>query len=193
MAIVDDIIGDAEIGPLWSKHFPRIADDVVSKTLVLALVYLVEDKAKAAATDSDWSERVPQELTTLRYSFGAVLADLQRGVEVDSVLRSRCEKTNVIGTRDPYWQIFRAILRDSVLYLVNGPHDTAAHRIWDRFTARVFRVRNAQDHVALSGAARSTHSLRDYSWWPNACVDAKGRLPAAFGAGNIEVDFDRLL
>jgi hypothetical protein len=62
MAIIDDIIGDADIGPLWAKHFRRIGVDVESKTLVLTLVYIIEDKAKARATDGDWSDRVPQEL-----------------------------------------------------------------------------------------------------------------------------------
>jgi hypothetical protein len=62
MAIVDEIIDDADIGPLWSKHFPRIAHDVGSKTLVLALVYIIEDKAKASASGGDWSDHVSTEL-----------------------------------------------------------------------------------------------------------------------------------
>jgi hypothetical protein len=47
MAIVDDIIEEADIGPMWAKHFPKIANDVGSKTLVLALVYIIEDRARA--------------------------------------------------------------------------------------------------------------------------------------------------
>jgi len=62
MSTADDRIEDADIGPMWAKHFPRIADDVVSKALVLALVYLIEDKGKAGAADDDWPDRVSREL-----------------------------------------------------------------------------------------------------------------------------------
>jgi hypothetical protein len=61
MSIADDRIDDADIGPMWTKHFPRITNEVVSKTLVLTLVYLIEDKAKVAA-DVDWSDHVSREL-----------------------------------------------------------------------------------------------------------------------------------
>jgi hypothetical protein len=62
MSIVDDRIDDADIGPLWAKHFHKIGVDVGSKALVLALVYIIEDKAKASATDGDWASRISHEL-----------------------------------------------------------------------------------------------------------------------------------
>jgi hypothetical protein len=62
MSLADDRIDDADIGPLWTKHFPKIGVDVGSKTLVLALVYIIEDKARASASNGDWSDRVSQEL-----------------------------------------------------------------------------------------------------------------------------------
>jgi len=62
MTIVDDRIADADIGPLWARYFPKIGVDVGSKTLVLALVYIIEDKAKAGTADGDWSDRVSAEL-----------------------------------------------------------------------------------------------------------------------------------
>jgi hypothetical protein len=62
VSIVDDSIEDSDIGPLWAKHFPMIADDVGSKIIVLALLYIIEDKATASTTDGDWSDRVSQEL-----------------------------------------------------------------------------------------------------------------------------------
>jgi hypothetical protein len=62
MSIADDRIDDAHFGLLWTKHFPKIGVDIGSNTLVLALVYIIEDKAKAASTGSDWSDRVSQQL-----------------------------------------------------------------------------------------------------------------------------------
>ena len=62
MSLADDRIEDADIGPYWAKHFPRIGLDVRSKTLVLALVYIIEDKARAATVDGDWSAGVSVEL-----------------------------------------------------------------------------------------------------------------------------------
>jgi hypothetical protein len=38
-----------DIGPLWAKHFPRIGDDVVSKTRILTLVYLTRYVRKLLA------------------------------------------------------------------------------------------------------------------------------------------------
>ena len=62
MSLANDRIDDADIGPLWAKHFPRIKDYPRSKVIVLALVYIIEDTAKRLATDGNWSDRVSQEL-----------------------------------------------------------------------------------------------------------------------------------
>jgi len=62
MSLADDRIDDCDIGPLWGKHFSKIGEDAGSKTIVLALVYIIEDKAKAGAVDGDWTDRVCQEL-----------------------------------------------------------------------------------------------------------------------------------
>ena len=59
---VNKRIEDADIGPLWTKHFSMISDDVASKIIVLSLVYLLEDKAKSRAVDGDWSDRISHEL-----------------------------------------------------------------------------------------------------------------------------------
>jgi len=56
-----DQIDDAEIGRLWAKHFSQRAD-VKSKTVVLSLVYIIEEKAKMRASDGDWSDHISQEL-----------------------------------------------------------------------------------------------------------------------------------
>jgi hypothetical protein len=55
-------IEDSDIGPLWAKHFPSIGQDPGSKLIVLTLVYMIEDIAKAATVDGNWSDRVSQEL-----------------------------------------------------------------------------------------------------------------------------------
>jgi hypothetical protein len=62
MAIVDEVIDDADIGPMWAKHFPKIGTDVGSKGLVLALVYIIEDRARTRADGGDWSDCIPQDL-----------------------------------------------------------------------------------------------------------------------------------
>lgn len=62
MSIADDRIDDCDIGPLWTKHFPKIGVYVGSKALVLALVYIIEDKAKAASVDGERTVRLSQEL-----------------------------------------------------------------------------------------------------------------------------------
>ncbi len=61
-SVASDRIEDCQIGPLWTKHFSMIGDDVASKIIVLSLVYIIEDKAKKRATNGDWSDRVSQEL-----------------------------------------------------------------------------------------------------------------------------------
>lgn len=62
MSLAADRIDDRDIGPLWARHFPKIGDDFGSKIIVLALVYIIEGKANAYATDGDWSDRVFREL-----------------------------------------------------------------------------------------------------------------------------------
>ena len=62
MSLADDRIDDEDIGPLWAEHFPKIGERVGSKVIVLWLVYIIENKAKAGTTDGDWSDRVFQEL-----------------------------------------------------------------------------------------------------------------------------------
>src|SRR5262245_27948627 len=44
---------ESDIGPLWAKHFSKIDSDVGSNTIVFALAYIIEDKAKASAIDGD--------------------------------------------------------------------------------------------------------------------------------------------
>src|SRR5688572_9906530 len=62
MSIADDRIEDNDIGPLWIAHFSKIGENARSKVIVLALVYIIEDKAKIGTTDSDWSNVISQEL-----------------------------------------------------------------------------------------------------------------------------------
>jgi hypothetical protein len=62
MFIADAKIDDADIGPMWARHFPRIGVDVKSKTLVLALVYMIEDRARTRADGGDWPDCIPQDL-----------------------------------------------------------------------------------------------------------------------------------
>jgi hypothetical protein len=66
MSLADDRIEDDDIGPLWAEHFYKIGERVGSKVIVLALVSIIERKAKTALTAGDWSDRVFQELR--RYS-----------------------------------------------------------------------------------------------------------------------------
>jgi hypothetical protein len=61
-SIADDRIDDCDIGPLWTQHFSKIGVDVGSKTIVLSLVYMIEDKARVGAAGNHWSDRVSQEL-----------------------------------------------------------------------------------------------------------------------------------
>src|SRR5262245_31763467 len=58
----DDRIDDADISRMWAKHFPKIGVDVGSKTVVLSLVYIIEDKARAGTASGDWLDRISQEL-----------------------------------------------------------------------------------------------------------------------------------
>lgn len=69
MASDGDTIDDTEIGSMWTKHFPQRAD-VKSKTVVLSLVYIIEEKARMRASDGDWSDHVSHELR--RYGIPAV-------------------------------------------------------------------------------------------------------------------------
>ena len=62
MSLADDRIDDCDNGPLWAKHFPKIAENAASKVKVLWIVYIIADKAKAGSVDGGWSDRVPQEL-----------------------------------------------------------------------------------------------------------------------------------
>ena len=62
MTTTEDRIDDSDIGRLWAKHFPKIGDDVGSKTFVLAIVYMIKDKTKANANDGNWSDRILREL-----------------------------------------------------------------------------------------------------------------------------------
>ena len=62
MPLADDRMDDADISRMWAKHFPKIDVDVGSKTVVLALVYIIEDKARAGAAAGDWLDRISQEL-----------------------------------------------------------------------------------------------------------------------------------
>jgi hypothetical protein len=62
MSAADNRINGAEIGPLWAKHYPRIADYPRSKVIVSALVYIIEDKAKAGGAGGDWMVSVSQQL-----------------------------------------------------------------------------------------------------------------------------------
>jgi hypothetical protein len=58
VSFANDRIGDSDIGPLWAKHFSMIGNEVASKIIVLSLVYIIEDKAKASAANGDWLARV---------------------------------------------------------------------------------------------------------------------------------------
>ena len=62
MSIADDRIADCDIGPLWAKHFAKIGERPGSKVIVLALVYMIEDKANAGKVDGDWGDRISREL-----------------------------------------------------------------------------------------------------------------------------------
>src|SRR5262249_42145247 len=62
LSFVEDCVDDSDIGPLWAKHFPRIADNVGSKLIVLALVYIIEDRTNKRTAEGDWSNRVSQQL-----------------------------------------------------------------------------------------------------------------------------------
>ena len=61
MSLADNSSIDSDIGPLWAKHYLK-RDDVGSKTVILALVYIIEDKARASVTSGDWSDRISREL-----------------------------------------------------------------------------------------------------------------------------------
>ena len=63
MSLADDRIEDRDIGPLWAEHFSKIAHEAGSEVIVLAIVYIIERKAKTSAMDGgDWSDRVSREL-----------------------------------------------------------------------------------------------------------------------------------
>ena len=82
MSLAHDKIEDANIGPLWANHFSKTGVDIGSKTLVLALVYIIEDKAqrraRLTAIGPPASRRTPPSQNSRRPALG----DSQRGVEV---------------------------------------------------------------------------------------------------------------
>jgi hypothetical protein len=47
---------------LGAKHFAGMGHDPGSKVIVLTLVYMIVDLAKAATVDGHWSDRVSQDL-----------------------------------------------------------------------------------------------------------------------------------
>lgn len=52
-----DRIEDKEAG-LWAIHFPNYQDDPKSKTLCLAMYYMITDKAETIVSYGDWSDKI---------------------------------------------------------------------------------------------------------------------------------------
>jgi hypothetical protein len=103
MSNAGDRIDDAVIGPLWAKHFPRISHDLIAKTLVLALVYIIEDKAKAkaGAVDGNWLDCISGDSDAtafLRISSGRFTARPGSGgpLEITSRLRQYVLASTVV-------------------------------------------------------------------------------------------------
>ena len=55
-----DPIEDTEVARLWAIHFPKYKDDVKSKTLCLAMYYMITEKAKVIIMYGDWTNKIHQ-------------------------------------------------------------------------------------------------------------------------------------
>jgi hypothetical protein len=86
MSLADDHIDDGDIGPLWAKHFSKIGEDAGSKTIVLALVYIIEDtrRARLVVTGPTAFSRNSDARPFPRTSFGKSKAR-RRGDRPDSI------------------------------------------------------------------------------------------------------------
>jgi hypothetical protein len=54
--MIDDKIEDGDIGPLWTEHYPKRADRIMSKALCLMLFYVIADRAHSIYPHGDWSD-----------------------------------------------------------------------------------------------------------------------------------------
>ena len=53
-----DEIDDKEVAALWAIHDPKHCDDVNSKTLCLAMFYMVTEKAKDIISYGWWEDKI---------------------------------------------------------------------------------------------------------------------------------------
>ena len=74
-------IEDHEIGPLWSEHFPKYKNDVLSKALVIVLCNVLQNKARHGIVYGDWPEKIHHVLVEFaipKHQFTEVEKESQR-------------------------------------------------------------------------------------------------------------------